>query len=327
MTKQLDAPYPKTGLVKLGVSSCLLGEKVRYNAGHAKDDFLLNTLSAHVQWVRICPEFEMGPGVPRETIRLVGDSNEPRLVSSKSGVDHTDSMKAWSKMRLFELADMDLMGYVFKKDSPNCGLFRARVYAQHGVPPRPGRGLFAKDFVDNFPGLPVEEEGRLHDAKLRENFITRVFAYHRWRAFVRLGLSVRGLVDFHAAHKMMLMAHHPAQLFLLGRIVADAGRREINDVANDYLKMFMESLGSHATNRKHTNVLQYLMGYLKKHIDNEDKNELLTVIEQYHQGMLPLIVPITLLQHHLRRNPVPDWVIQQTYLNPYPQELMLRNHV
>ncbi len=317
----------RPGLVRLGISSCLLGEEVRYNGGHVKDDFLVNTLGQYVQWVPVCPEVEMGMGVPRENVRLVGDAEDPRLVAPKSGTDHTDTMKKWAGQRLLELEGMDLHGYILKKDSPSCGLFRTKVYGGVAAPSRNGRGLFARELVNKFPMLPLEEEGRLRDPKLRENFIGRVFAYQRLLGLISNGAKAKNLIEFHASHKLSIMAHNPQCQKELGQLVAEAGRVAIDDLTAEYGRIFMETLGQIATNRKHANVLQHLMGYLKKYLDSHDKREMVEVIDQYRLELIPLVVPITLLRHHLNRHPVPEWVKQQTYLNPYPQELMLRNHV
>jgi len=313
--------------IRLGISSCLLGEEVRYNGGHVKDDFLVNTLGQYVQWVPVCPEVEMGMGVPRENVRLVGDAEDPRLVAPKSGTDHTDTMKKWAGQRLLELEGMDLHGYILKKDSPSCGLFRTKVYGGVAAPSRNGRGLFARALVNKFPMLPLEEEGRLRDPKLRENFIGRVFAYQRLLGLISNGPKAKNLIEFHASHKLSIMAHNPQGQKELGQLVAEAGRVAIDDLTAEYGRIFMGTLGQIATNRKHANVLQHLMGYLKKYLDTSDKEEMAELINQYRQRFLPLVVPLTLLRHHLNRHPVPEWVNQQTYLNPYPQELMLRNHV
>ena len=222
---------------------------------------------------------------------------------------------------------MDLHGYILKKDSPSCGLFRTKVYGGVAAPSRNGRGLFARELVNKFPMLPLEEEGRLRDPKLRENFIGRVFAYQRLLRLISSAPKAKNLIEFLASHKLSIMAHNPQCQKELGQLVAEAVRVAIDDLTAEYGRIFMETLGQIATNRKHANVLQHLMGYLKKYLDIADKGEMAELINQYRQGFLPLVVPLTLLRHHLNRHPVPEWVHQQTYLNPYPQELMLRNHV
>ena len=313
--------------IRLGISSCLLGQEVRFNGVHVRDDLLLTTIGQHVQWIPVCPEVEIGMGIPRENIRLVGQSDDPKLIAPKSGTDYTKTMKTWSQKRLKELDKHELHGYVFKKDSPSCGLFRTKVYNGDGPASRNGRGLFAMELVKSFPRLPVEEEGRLRDPKLRENFIGKVFAYHRFQGLISNRPKASDLVEFHSSHKFSIMAHDPKAQKSLGQLVSNSGRSNIQDLISEYGALFMETLGKISTNRKHANVLQHIMGYLKKFLDSDDKLEMIEVIDQYRQELLPLIVPITLLRHHLNRHPVLEWVKQQTYLNPYPQELMLRNHV
>jgi uncharacterized protein YbgA (DUF1722 family)/uncharacterized protein YbbK (DUF523 family) len=321
------SPALETLRIRLGVSACLLGQEVRFDGGHKRDEFLLNTLGRYVEWVPVCPEVEVGLGVPRETLRLVDHPENPRLVAPKSGQDHTKAMQTWAHKRLKQLANLNLHGYILKKNSPSCGLFRVKVYNDNPMPAQSGQGIFAQELVKRLPLLPVEEEGRLRDARLRENFIERIFAYHRWTHLCQARATPQGLVAFHTTHKLTLMAHSPRAQNELGRLVAQAGRRRLSAVLGEYGRGFMEALSVLATNRKHANVLFHLMGFLKDHLGREDKAEVVQVIEDYRQGLVPLIVPITLLRHHLRRHPVPDWVHQQVYLNPYPKELWLRNHV
>ncbi|MDA0745698.1 MAG: DUF523 and DUF1722 domain-containing protein [bacterium] len=313
--------------IRLGVSSCLLGEEVRFDGGHKKNSFLTKLLGQYVAWVPVCPEVEVGMGIPRENIRLVGDPDAPQLVAPKSGTDHTESMAQWSRKRVEELAVLNLHGYVLKKDSPSCGLFRVRVYAENGVPERTGRGAFAQVLAERFPLLPMEEEGRLNDLPLRENFIERMFAYYRWTRMLEKGVTPKGLVDFHTAHKMTLLSHSPKHYRELGRLVAQAGAEDLDVRTDEYGRLLMEGLSVLTTPGKHTNVIQHLMGFLKDGVTARDRAELLEVVESYRKQLVPLVVPLTLLQHHLKRNPVPEWVHQQVYLNPYPQEMMLRNHV
>ena len=321
---QAGSPAPK---LRLGISSCLLGERVRYDGGHKLDHFLVDVLGKFVEWEPVCPEVEIGLGIPRESMRLVGDPDSPRLVAQKSGADNTERMKAWARSRLDGLAARELSGFVFKKDSPSSGLFRVKVYNQHGMAERTGSGLFARAVRDRFPLLPLEEEGRLNDLPLRENFIERIFAYYRWTELLRTDPTPGGLVRFHTAHKLTLMAHSPKHYTEMGRLVARAGTVSWAELSATYGRLFMEGLALLGTRRKHVNVLQHLMGYLKRDLSAEDKRELLGLIEDYRQELVPLIVPLTLLKHHLRRHAVPEWLWQQVYLNPYPKELMLRNHV
>jgi uncharacterized protein YbgA (DUF1722 family)/uncharacterized protein YbbK (DUF523 family) len=313
--------------IRLGVSTCLLGESVRYDGGHQRDRYLTDTLGQFVEWVPVCPEVEMGLSIPRPNMRLVGDPENPRLIVQKTGEDHTEQMKEWARERLDQLAEMDLHGFIFKRGSPSSGLFRVRVYNEHGMPQRIGTGIFPREVMKRFPQLPLEEEGRLHDMKLRENFIERFFAYERWTRMLRENPTPAGLVEFHTAHKLTIMAHSPSHGQKLGRLVAQAGTLLWEELTAEYASLFMDGLQVLASPGRHTNVLQHLMGFLKDALSGEDKSELLGLVEDYRQGMLPLIVPITLLKHHLHRNEVPEWVHQQVYLNPYPKELMLRNHV
>ena len=313
--------------LRLGVSTCLLGERVRYDGGHKRDSFLVDYLGRYVEWVPVCPEVEIGLPVPRESIRLVGDPQQPRLVTLKSGKDYTKRMQIWARKRVEQLAKVRLHGFVFKKDSPSCGLYRVKVYDAKGVSSRVGRGVFAHEVAKQFPLLPLEEEGRLHDARLRESFIDRIFACYRWTSMLAGNPTPAGLVRFHTAHKLTMMAHSPSHYRQMGPLVARAGATPRAEWTGPYGQMLMEGLGIRATPGRHTNVLQHLVGFLKSALTKADKVELLGLIEDYRQGLLPLIVPLTLLKHHLNRYPVPDWVHQQVYLHPYPKELMLRNHV
>jgi uncharacterized protein YbgA (DUF1722 family)/uncharacterized protein YbbK (DUF523 family) len=313
--------------IRLGISACLLGEPVRYDGGHKRDPFLVSELGRYVEWVPVCPEVEMGLPTPRESMRLVGNPDDPHLIAPKSGTDHTERMATWARRRTGELASEALHGFVFKKDSPSSGLFRVRVYDEHGMAQRVGIGMFPREFTQRFPLLPVEEEGRLRDAHLRENFIERVFAYQRWMAMLQEDGTPGGLVEFHTAHKMTLMAHSPAYYRQMGPLVAQAGTLPWDELTAQYAVQLMEGLRAIATSGRHFNVLQHLMGFLKHDLEPADKAELLGLMEDYRRELVPLIVPVTLLKHHLIRNPVPEWVHQQVYLNPYPKELMLRNRV
>jgi uncharacterized protein YbgA (DUF1722 family)/uncharacterized protein YbbK (DUF523 family) len=314
-------------VIRLGVSRCLLGENVRYDGGHKLDRFLVNTLGQYLEWVPVCPEVEIGLPIPRDTLRLVGDAKAPRLVMPKSGEDYTERMQAWARERLEQLAEIKLHGFVFKKDSPSSGLYRVKVYDKNGMPSKIGTGIFPAEVMKHFPLLPLEEEGRLHDMHLRENFIDRVFAYQRLTCMLEDNPTPGGLVQFHTAHKLTLMAHSPSHYQEMGRLVAEAGSLAWEDLVDAYGHLLMAGLQVMTTPGKHANVLQHLMGFLKDTLAKEDKAELLGLIEDYRQGLVPLIVPLTLLKHHLGRHEVPEWVHQQVYIHPYPKELMLRNHV
>lgn len=314
------------GTMRVGISSCLLGNEVRFDGGHKHDPYITATLGQFFAWVPVCPEVEMGLSTPRETLRLIGDAVAPRLVFAKTGADQTDAMQAWAVKRLKALADLELCGYILKSKSPSCGMERVRVYWASGMPAKHGVGIFARALLAAFPLLPVEEEGRLHDLGLRENFVERVFAYRRWRDLVESGLTRGRLVAFHTAHKLLLMAHSPKHYAALGRLVADAKAQLPRALESAYGAQFMEALRVPATPKKQVNVLQHILGYLKRDLDAGDKTELLQVIGDYHRGLVPLIVPLTLLKHHLKRIGVP-YVLDQVYLDPHPKELMLRNHV
>lgn len=312
--------------VRLGVSSCLLGEMVRFNGGHTRDNFLVQTLGTWVEWVSVCPELEMGLGVPRESLRLIGDRRQPRLIAPKSGADHTEGMTEWSHQKLRELAEAGLHGFILKRASPSCGLFRVKVYDENTVPSKDGRGIFANLLAHAFPMLPLEEEGRLNDPRLRENFIERIFAYQRWRE-LEARASVPALVEFHRDHKLTLMAHSPSKQVELGRLLADTKSPHFEKLMADYGRLFMNTMAIIATPKRHTNVLQHIQGFFKKEMSDGDKQELVEVIEEYRLGRVPLVVPLTLFRHHLRHLTPTPWLQSQTYLYPYPRELMLRNHV
>jgi uncharacterized protein YbgA (DUF1722 family)/uncharacterized protein YbbK (DUF523 family) len=313
--------------IRLGVSMCLMGENVRYDGGHKRDRYLINTLGQFVEWVPVCPEVGIGLSIPREAMHLVGDPESPSLVTVKTGKDYTERMQTWARQRLEQLAEVKLHGFVFKSRSPSSGLYRVKVYDDHGMPSRVGTGIFPREVMQRFPLLPLEEEGRLHDMALRENFIERVFVAYRLSCMLEKDPTPGGVVAFHTAHKLTMMAHSPEHYRKMGRLVAQSGDLPWSELVRSYGQLLMEGLEVIATRGRHGNVLQHLMGFLKDFLPSEDKAELLRLIDDYQQGLVPLIVPLTLLRHHLNRHPVADWVHQQVYLNPYPKELMLRNHV
>lgn len=315
----------KDGRIKLGISSCLLGNRVRYDGQHKLDHFLADVFGEHVDWVPVCPEVECGLPVPREAMRLVGNPEDPRLVTIRTRVDHTDRMKKWAARRIRELDKEDLCGFVFKSRSPSSGMKSVKVYNDAGMPSQSGVGIFARAFMDRFPLLPVEDEGRLNDALLRENFIERIFAFHRWKQFRRSGATVSGLIRFHTAHKLLVMAHSPKHYQSIGKLVADAKALPKGALFDEYSWILFEALALPATNRKHTNVLQHMMGYFKKQLTADEKAELVDLITSYHAGMVPLIVPMTLMNHYVRKYDEP-YLKGQIYLNPHPSELKLRNH-
>ena len=312
--------------IRIGISTCLLGEKVRFDSGHKRDPFIVNILGQYFSWTPVCPEMEIGLGTPREALRLIGDATAPRLIAPKSQSDHTTTMQQFANDRLNQLDEIGLHGYILKKGSPSCGMARVRVYGKGGIPQGSGQGLFAKALMERFPLLPVEEEGRLNDIPLRENFIERVFAYYRWQQFVASQPTPQDIVRFHTQNKMTLLSHSRPHYQALGRLVAAAGKTPLDELIAEYSSTYMMALKVKTTRKKHANVLSHLQGHLKKKLDAVDKAELVTCIDDYRNGLIPLVVPLTLLQHHFKRHSTP-WIEDQTYLHPYPAELMLRNHV
>ena len=312
--------------LRVGISACLLGQEVRFDGGHKRDVFLTDLLGPFVEWVPICPEVELGLGIPRETIRLEGDVTSPRLIAPKSGTDHTIAMQRLARTRVEALGQEQLVGFVLKKDSPSCGMERVRVYTHGGPPARTGVGAFARVLMERTPLLPVEEEGRLHDARLRENFVERLFAYARWRAFLTDRPKPGGLVAFHTAHKLTILAHAPAAYRALGTLVARVKERPLRVVLDDYGRGFMAALRVLTTPARHVNVMEHMLGYVSEQLTVNERQELLDLIADHRAGLVPLIVPLTLMKHHVRRFQV-AYLLDQTYLAPHPKELMLRNHV
>jgi uncharacterized protein YbgA (DUF1722 family)/uncharacterized protein YbbK (DUF523 family) len=317
--------------LRLGVSACLLGQEVRFDGGHKRDRFLTDLLASFVEWVPVCPELELGMGVPRPALRLVqlgreGREQDVRMREIASGRDHTRAMRAWSSQRVRALRGLQLSGYVLKQDSPSCGPTRVKVYAEGSMPRRDGRGLFAAALMDACPNLPVEEEGRLHDPQLRENFIERVFAYARMRALFRGRWSNGRVVAFHTTHKLQLMAHSPVACRELGRLVANVEGTPRAEFRTRYERGFMAAFARLASRGRNANVLQHAAGYLKKALDAPDRAELSELIHDYRKGLVPLVVPATLIAHHVRRHDV-GYLQGQVFLAPHPKELMLRNHV
>jgi uncharacterized protein YbgA (DUF1722 family)/uncharacterized protein YbbK (DUF523 family) len=310
---------------RLGISACLLGENVRYNGGHARDRFLTDTFGAFVEWVPVCPEVESGLSVPREAMRLVGDPAAPRLVTIDTRVDHTRRMQTWARRRVRELGSEDLVGFIFKSRSPSSGMERVKVYNESGVPRSVGVGLWARAFKDHFPLLPAEDDGRLHDPSLRENFVERIFCLRRYRDAIGSRRSRGALVAFHAAHKLQLMAHSQKILREMGQLVAHAKERSVGELFRRYEELLMGALALRATPGRNANVLQHALGYFKRELTGDEKREALEVIDAYRAGLTPLIVPVTLIAHFVRKYEEP-YLTAQTYFSPHPIELKLRNH-
>jgi len=312
--------------IRLGISRCLLGDEVRFDGGHKQDKFLTDVLSRYVEWVPVCPEVEAGLGIPREAMRLVGDPRHPRLMSATSKHDHIKAMETMVEERLDSLKEEDLSGFVFKRGSPSCGVERVRVYTPQGMPSHSGAGIFAKAFREEFPLIPVEEEGRLCDPSLRENFIERVFCYRRFQDVVQNETTRQVLIRFHTIHKYLLLAHSQQHYEVMGRLIGQADRYHPKELTLRYGELLMKTLAVKATVRKHVNVLHHIMGYFKNRLKTQEKTELLGVVDDYHRGLTPLIVPLTLIKHYVQTFDV-GYVRDQVYLNPHPKELMLRNHV
>ncbi len=311
--------------IKLGISSCLLGEKVRYDGGHKHDRFITDTLGQYFEWVPVCPECEYGFPVPREPLHLVGSPESPRLITIKTGIDHTERMLQWAEKRLGELARENLCGFIFKSKSPSSGIGGVKVYTTSGVPSRRGVGIFGGAFMKRFPLTPVIDDGRLHNPQLRENFIEGVFVFHRWHGLQK-SRSTNSLIRFHTSHKLLMLAHSPKHYSSLGQLVAGEKRVKREDLYGSYIQGFMEGMRLLATPKKNANVLMHIAGYFKKLITADEKQELLDVIENYRRCLIPLIVPITLIKHYVRKYNV-AYLQKQHYLDPHPVELMLRNHV
>ena len=311
--------------LKIGVSSCLLGNSVRYNGGHAHDRFITETLGQYVEFVPVCPEAECGLGIPRPTMHLRGDVENPRLVVTKTGEDRTDRMITWAEKRFEELAGENLCGFIFKKNSPSSGMARVKIFNAKGQPVKKGSGIFAGMFMKRFPLIPVEEDGRLNDPLLRENFIEQIFAMKRWRETLSKGSTRGNLVDFHTRNKMLLRSHSEKHYRRMGKLVASAKTRSTSDIYREYENLLMAALRFKSTLAKHTNVMLHMLGYFKKDLSKDEKQEMLEIIEEYRKGYVPLVVPLTLFAHYVRKYDQ-GYLKQQTYLNPHPTALKLRNH-
>jgi uncharacterized protein YbgA (DUF1722 family)/uncharacterized protein YbbK (DUF523 family) len=312
--------------IRLGISTCLLGENVRYDGGHKLDHYLTETLGHYVAYVPVCPEVECGLGTPRESMRLEGRPENPRLVTTRTHIDHTDRMIKWAEGRVRRLEKENLLGFIFKSRSPSSGMERVRVYNEKGMPSMTGRGVFARVFMEHFPRVPVEDDGRLHDPKIRENFIERLFTLQRWRAVVETKKNLGSLVDFHTRHKLLILSHSEKHYRMMGKMVAEGKKIPVKTLFLNYETALMDALKLKTTIRKNVNVLQHMTGYFKKDLAADEKQELIEIIERYHEGLITLIVPVTLINHFVRKYRQP-YLEKQTYLNPHPIALQLRNHV
>jgi uncharacterized protein YbgA (DUF1722 family)/uncharacterized protein YbbK (DUF523 family) len=310
--------------IKLGISTCLLGENVRYDGGNKLDRFLTDILGQYVQYVPVCPEVECGLPIPRESMHLEGDPRSPRLVTSRTKHDMTKRMVRWANKRVVKLEKENLYGFIFKSNSPSSGMERVRVYDEKGDPVKQGVGIFAKIFMDHFPLHPVEDEERLHDPKLRENFIERIFTLKRWRQVRSKKEDWGNVVDFHTRHKLLILSHSPKHYQMMGKLVAKAKDLPRKELYQKYQAFLMESLKLKTTPKKNANVLQHMMGYFKEQLSSDEKQELLEIIGRYRQGYIPLIVPIALINHYVRKYDQP-YLKQQIYLT-LPLELQLRTY-
>ncbi len=314
--------------IPVGISACLLGRAVRHDGSHRRNPFLIDVLGEHFDYVPVCPEVEVGMGTPRPSLRLVqiDGAPAPRLVASRSGQDWSDAMRTWAAARVERLAERGLRGFVLKSRSPSCGMARVKIYSPAGQPVDHGSGLFAAALAARLPHLPIEEDGRLNDARLRENFVLRVFIYDEWLR-LRAAADPAALVRFHTRHKVLLMAQDPARTRALGRLVAGAGAAaDLDALLDEYVSSMMAALGRPASPRRHVNAMQHLSGVVKGRLDPAEKQELAALIAEYRQGRVPVEVPLTLLRHHLRRSGH-AWALDQSYLDPYPRNLGLRSRV
>jgi len=309
----------------LGISTCLLGEPVRYNGGHKHDYYLTDILGAYVDYQPVCPEVECGMGIPREAVHLEGTADDNRLVGTRSKTDWTNIMNNWAEKRLDELSRQPLCGFIFKSGSPSSGMTHVKVYDKNGVPHNVGVGMFARAVIKRFPFLPVEDDGRLHSAAIKETFLDHVFTLHRFYDLQKKP-TAEGLVEFHSQHKMIYLSHSPQLQKELGQIVAAQNKNNLDETLKTYHEVMTRCLKTQVTIQKHTNVLMHLMGFFKEYLSDKDRHELLGLINDYHKELIPLIVPITLINHHTRHLDN-EYLSKQLYLHPHPHELKLRNHL
>jgi uncharacterized protein YbgA (DUF1722 family)/uncharacterized protein YbbK (DUF523 family) len=312
--------------IRLGVSGCLLGERVRYNGEHKHDRYLTDVLGNYFEWISVCPEFEIGMGVPRESFRLAGSAEKLRMVGLESDTDWTGRMNGYAKDKVNQLAKLGLCGYVLKKNSPSCGLDKVGIYGKSGKLVKQGRGLFAEAITRRFPLMPIVEEDDLNDSAARDNFIVRVFAYYRLRNLFEGKFGRGTLVAFHTSHKLLLLAHSQKHYRELGRLVATAKEYSLSELRKKYSNLFMEALSVESTAKKNVNVLHHAIGYLRPCLGDMGKKDILKIIEDYYLGLAPLVVPLTLISHYARKYDI-KYLLDQVYLKPHPKELMLRNHV
>ncbi|WP_455223034.1 YbgA family protein [Kaarinaea lacus] len=305
--------YRKHEKVFIGISSCLLGQKVRFDGNHKHQKFLTEQLAERFSYIPVCPEMAIGLGVPRTPIHLTGDETKQRAVNVKDqSIDVTQQLVAFGQEKARQLNFIS--GYIFKKGSPSCGLFNVKVYKSPTSVLNSGVGLYAQQIINANPLLPVEEEGRLKDMQLRANFLQRVEVYHRWQQLLSSGLNKKSIIEFHTRHKFMVLAHCESTYRTLGRMISDIGSHSLEEFAQQYISLMIASLKKPTTRGKHSNVLEHIFGFFKRDLDQHDKTEMQHIIAGYRQGEVPRIVPLTMLKHYLRKFPS-SYLHDQHYLN------------
>ncbi|HHQ4899938.1 TPA: YbgA family protein [Aeromonas veronii] len=309
--------------IKVGISACLLGQEVRFDGGHKRSSFCERDLGAHFDYHPVCPEMAIGLGAPRAAIRLVKRNGEIRAEASNGSFDVTEKLIAFSEQKARQLDFIS--GYILCAKSPSCGMERVKVYgANNEGSAKEGIGLFAKALMEANPLLPMEEDGRLCDPILRENFVLRVFAYHDWQQLCARGITASALIRFHSRYKYLVLSHATTHYRALGKLLGNLGKSaNLQEVADNYIKGLMTALTLRANRRSHTNVLMHLQGYFKRVLTPAQKQELADTIDKYRTGIFPLLVPLTLIRHYLREYPNP-YLAEQVYLNPHPDTLKLR---
>lgn len=326
ITTDTSITSTSTATITVGISACLMGQPVRYNGGHSQSKICLHTLNRHFDFKPFCPEVAAGFGTPRPTMRLTGNPVNPKLtLSDNQQQDLSAQLIRGFEPKLPQMAELD--GYILMKNSPSCGMERIKVYQDNGYAhAQRTKGLFAAALQQRYPLLPIEEEGRLHDPCLRENFITRVFTFHNFRHEVLAVASYHKLLKFHSSYKYLLMAHSQVAYRELGRLLSDARQHQLDTLLQDYIKRLMEVLSKPASRKGHTNALMHVMGYLKTSVASCARQNIVSIIHRYRQGQLPLITPMTLLKHYIEQEGNP-YIRMQRYLQPYPDDLCLQNHV
>ena len=307
---------------QIGVSACLASQAVRYDGSFITNQFIKNECSAFFDIHTVCPEVEAGMGVPRQVIQLRDFDGETKLVYSKNPeTEITGFMRDFSDKRIKRLPALD--GYIFKKDSPSCGVYKVPVKNdKSGMRKRNGVGIFAQAFKDQFPLVPTEDEGRLHDKGIRENFLERIYAHYRWRQIHASENPLKAFRDYHKNYKLILMAKDNGASKHLGRLVAKVNRDNFSEISEQYISLFMQAMSKIPSQGHHVNVMMHILGYLKDHLNKKDKAELLEWFEIYREKRVARITPMMLLQHHFNRHEN-DYIADQYYFSPFPGKLML----